>query len=452
MPRAAWALAVLLALAGPSGLALAQPAPVAPTGGPPRETESEPLGLPPPEPSATPVTSNRPNKPPPVLGAPVGPARAELPPTGPVTTASFPEPVPADAPRRAAALGAPTTTGNRVPARAVEPAARTVNTSSPPSDPVNDFLATRSALRDKDREAAERSSGFGGRIGDWFHGVFGNTAEWFKSDHMFDGFISPVTNPFLFEDPRSLTEVRPIFLFQKVPGAQPDFDGGNIWFFGTQARLAFTDRLSFVFHKLGGISVNPGSPSTFDGETGFAELWLGPKYTFIRNEDACRLVAGGLQFQIPAGSRNVFQDTGSLSIVPYASYAENFLRDLRIGSVNAMLGTGYSFSVDKLRSDYYYLSAHLDLDVGNAHRFYPLTELNWLIYTTNGHSRPIGSEGRDLINFGGQAKGKGLLTWAIGARYKISESAQLGAAFELPVAGPRDIFRYRFTVDFILRY
>ena len=45
-----------------------------------------------------------------------------------------------------------------------------------------------------------------------------------------------------------------------------------------------------------------------------------------------------------------------------------------------------------------------------------------------------------------------MVTWAIGARYKISESAQIGAAFELPVAGPRDIFQYRFTLDFILRY
>ena len=46
----------------------------------------------------------------------------------------------------------------------------------------------------------------------------------FQSDHCFDSFISPVTNPFLFEDPRSLTEVRPIFMIQ---GARqfPTFPG-----------------------------------------------------------------------------------------------------------------------------------------------------------------------------------------------------------------------------------
>ena len=36
----------------------------------------------------------------------------------------------------------------------------------------------------------------------------GNRA-WFQSDHCFDNFISPLSNPFRFEDPRSLTEVRP---------------------------------------------------------------------------------------------------------------------------------------------------------------------------------------------------------------------------------------------------
>ena len=41
---------------------------------------------------------------------------------------------------------------------------------------------------------------------------------------------------------------------------------------------------------------------------------------------------------------------------------------------------------------------------------------------------------------------------AFGGRYKITEAAQIGAAFEFPIAGPRDLFQYRVTVDFILRY
>ena len=120
--------------------------------------------------------------------------------------------------------------------------------------------------------------------------------------------------------------------------------------------------------------------------------------------------------------------------------------------INVMATTGYSLSTNKARSDYFYASGHVDFDVGNYHRFYPLAELNYTMYTTNGNNPNFGSEGRDLINFGGQARGNNMLSAAFGARGKITESAQVGAAFEIPIAGNRDLFRYRFTMDFVLKY
>src|SRR5262249_50293981 len=50
---------------------------------------------------------------------------------------------------------------------------------------------------------------------------------WFQTDHAFDSgnncadLISPVSMPFLFEDPRALTEVRPIFIYQTAPHPNP---------------------------------------------------------------------------------------------------------------------------------------------------------------------------------------------------------------------------------------
>jgi hypothetical protein len=108
--------------------------------------------------------------------------------------------------------------------------------------------------------------------------------------------------------------------------------------------------------------------------------------------------------------------------------------------------------VNNERSDYYYLSAHLDMNVLNQNHWFPLIEMNWFAYTTNGKTLPIGVEGQDLINFGGQARGQGLLTMAFGTRYKFNENYQLGGAFEIPIAGPHDINAYRFTLDFIFRY
>lgn len=454
MPRAAW-VAVALLTAGVAHPALAQPLePLAPVGGPPL--------------ASTPVTPPRnPERPPPILGAPVE-VTNRAPATPTAIPASFEEPV-KPRPQRAAAFGAPSAAPSfggpnpgppaaPVSASVVDTAVSRVGHRESQADLVNDFLSKRSSLKEKERDPDRRETDWPKPKTSWFgdgwgEKVFGEkSGGWFRSDHMFDGFISPVTNPFLFEDPRSLTEVRPIFIYQKIPSSSRDFLGGNISFFGTQGRVAFTDRWSLVFHKFGGISLNPGDRSTFGDNVGFAELWLGPKWTFYRGEETCSVAAGGLQFQIPIGSSDTFQDTGSLSLVPYVSYATSFLRDFSWGAFNFVGSTGYSFSVNKQRSDYYYLSAHLDFDVANLHRYYPLMELNWILNTTNGTTTPIGVEGRDLINFGGQAKSTGLLTGAFGGRVKISENAQLGAAFEFPFAGRKDLFRYRFTVDFILRY
>ena len=291
-----------------------------------------------------------------------------------------------------------------------------------------------------------------GEIFDPGTGKESNWRSWFQSDHCFDYFISPVTNPFLFEDPRSLTEVRPIFLIQHIPNSNPFFRGGNAEFFGMQARVAVTERFSMTLNKLGWTAINTGSGSSEPGGVGFSEIQLGPKFTFLRNEDGRMLGAAGIIFQIPDGRGSVYQDTGSLSIVPYFSFAKNFF-ETRFGSLNFMNTTGYSFATDRERTDYFYTSFHLDWDIANIHRFYPLLELSWFQYMRSGGLRPVSTEGRDLANIGStDMAGKANFHGAVGMRYKVTESAQLGFGFEFPLSGRRDLLDYRFTIDFIWRY
>lgn len=329
-----------------------------------------------------------------------------------------------------------------------------------------DYLSARRRGRSADPDDDEASSrrepqydrpGSGGG-GDWFSGeklrnMLGRDKgdALFRSDHAFDQFISPVSNPFLFEDPRSLTEVRPIFLYQQVPGGQPNFQGGNIWFAGLQGRVALTKRLSVTLNKIGAVGVNTGDRSPLGDNTGLSELWLGPKYTFYRDEEAGAVAAAGVQFHIPLGSSDVFQDTGRLSIVPYGSVGKNFLKT-RFGSLNALGSAGYSISTNSQRSDYFTASGHLSFDIANKQKFFPLAELNWVAVTTDGKARPIAGEGRDLFNAGGMAKGSSLLTGAVGLRYRIAPSIEIGGAYELPLTGNRDFFRRRFLVDLIWRY
>ena len=307
---------------------------------------------------------------------------------------------------------------------------------------------------------SDRPGGTTRLVGDskgWFTGerlgrIFGKgNGGLFQSDHGFDQFTSPISNPFLFEDPRSLTEVRAIGLYQRIPGSQPNFLGGDAFFGGLQARVAFTERLSLSMTKLGIAGVNPRGQSVYDGGTGLAELWLGPKYTFYRDPEFASIISGGVQFQVPLGSGKAFQDTGTLSIVPYVSAGQNFLKT-RFGSLNALGNAGYAVSVNNKRSDYFYASGHLSMDVMNRQKFFPILEVNWVQVTTDGKSRVIAGEGRDLVNFGGLGKGSQLLTGAAGLRWRITKSLELGGAYEFPLVGNRDFLQNRFLVDLTWRY
>ncbi|QEL13555.1 transporter [Limnoglobus roseus] len=321
-------------------------------------------------------------------------------------------------------------------------------------DEIDDFVGRRSRLgqRDRDDDSKKRASAkFGDKLRDWL-APGGGRDSWLFSDHAFDQFATPLSNPFLAEDPRALTEVRPIFIYQSIPTPQPNFQGGNIYFFGTRASIAFTERISLTVNKLGAIALNPSNKAFGDSEFGFAELWLGPKFTFYRNPQSSAIASAGAIFQIPTGPGKVYQDTGNLSIVPYISAGKTLCDFGSIGSLNGIANAGYSISTNRLRSDYFYGTAHLDFDVRNNHRFYPIAELNYFQYTTDGQQRAFSGEGQDLFNFGSQSKGAGLVTGALGGRFKITEAAQIGAAYELPLFGNRDVFRYRFTLDLIFRY
>ena len=117
---------------------------------------------------------------------------------------------------------------------------------------------------------ASNGGTFWGQCGEFFNNcgqaMTAGNRNLFQSDHCFDNFISPVTNPFYFEDPRSLTEIRPIFMYQSTPGSNYIFHGGDVEWFGMQARLALTERLSFIMSEFGFIWLEPE-------DYGFVRQW-----------------------------------------------------------------------------------------------------------------------------------------------------------------------------------
>jgi hypothetical protein len=291
----------------------------------------------------------------------------------------------------------------------------------------------------------------------WF--TWGEKSSWghctFQSDTCFNGLISPVTNPFFFEDPRSLTEVRPIFMFQGVPSNNPHFGGGDAIFFGTQARLAFTNCFSVVINELGLVSLDPSHPTPpISSDTGFAEFKIGPKFTFLRSESTGTVMATGLTFELPIGGNRVYQNTGTLGLDPYLSIGQSFGRlPNGFGTINLLGAVGYNLATDSQRSEFFHMSGHIDYNIANMNAFYPLMEFNWLHYTSSGKYTNLGFEGGDLVNFGSSTRrSSDVFTLGFGCRYRFNDHIFAGGAVEFPLSCERGLMDYRLTFDVIFRY
>lgn len=66
----------------------------------------------------------------------------------------------------------------------------------------------------------------------------------------FDNLISPISNPVNFEDPRSLTEIRPIYVYHSIDDKFIT-QGGSVQLWALQLRYAIDDRLSVIATKDG---------------------------------------------------------------------------------------------------------------------------------------------------------------------------------------------------------
>lgn len=89
-----------------------------------------------------------------------------------------------------------------------------------------------------------------------------------RSDYCFNDFISPISNPLFFEDPRQLSEVRFIYAHHNIPDGTPVLQGGDVNYYAMQARARLTDRISFIATKDGYIDIDtPGADTPKAGPT-----------------------------------------------------------------------------------------------------------------------------------------------------------------------------------------
>jgi hypothetical protein len=261
------------------------------------------------------------------------------------------------------------------------------------------------------------------------------------SDRCFGDFISPMTNPVFFEDPRTLTEVRVIYLRHKVPLAAT---GGDVNLIAAQLRAAVTDRLSIIATKDGYVmSTNPLI------DDGWADVAVGLKYNLFADYERQRLVSAGLTYELPVGSTQTQQGNGD------GLFNLFLTAGTQLGNNNHWVSAaGLLLPADRAEeSSLAFWSNHFDHRIGCSN-LYILAEINWYHYMGSGRTFTLAPiEGGDLFNLGtvGVA-GNDIVTGAFGLKYRPSHRVELGIAWENPITERRDVLDNRLTVDCILRY
>ena len=260
------------------------------------------------------------------------------------------------------------------------------------------------------------------------------------SEPCFNDFISPITNPVFFEDPRTLTEARLIFANHTIPPAI----GGRVQLYALQVRAALSDRLSIIATKDGFIVADDAAPH----QDGWADVAGGRKYNLYRDACCGDILSAGVTFELPVGSTQALQGNGS------GEFNLFLTGGTRIGDWSHWISAaGVRLPTDTVdESQVFYWSNHLDHQI--TERMYVLAEVNWWHWLRSGGQPALaGIEGVDLYNFGSTGvAGDNVVTGAFGLKFKPRPNMEAGIAWEVPLTERRYIFDNRLTADFIVRY
>ncbi|MCB0310655.1 MAG: hypothetical protein KDD42_05440 [Bdellovibrionales bacterium] len=256
-----------------------------------------------------------------------------------------------------------------------------------------------------------------------------------------DEMVSPAGNPVTFEDPRSNTEARLIYLHHEIDN---DFitQGGSATIWALQLRYAWDERLALIATKDGWVDLNPDS--VLADEEGFANVAVGAKYAFYYDPQAGDIVTGGLRYEIPMGNTDVFQGRHDGFLNPFVSAATS-LTD----SVTFMAATGLRVPFDDAESAMWDADLHVDAKLGPI---YPLVELSLIQVIDAGDKLPIADEGLDFFSFGAsESSGKTVVSAGVGARARINDDLDAGLIYQFPLTNGAgsNLIDWRITADLI---
>ena len=285
-----------------------------------------------------------------------------------------------------------------------------------------------------------------------------------------EGHVSPMSMPYLFEDPYIRTEINLVGIYHNFP-SDSVFEGGEAGVIALQARVAITERLAFIATKDGLTILRPDN-SALENEEGFMDVSVGFKYALVDDREAGLIVTPSLRYEIPLGTDDILQGRGSGVFIPAVSVGYG------PDKIHLIADLGAQLPVDGDRDSTsvfynYHLDQAIEVDfVPGATAIVPFIELNGLVWVDSGDGSssidlsgagraPLGAvqdllypgvtadrrfEGADIANLGSSGmSGEDLVTMAWGFWVPFDCGISAGASYERVLSQRKDIFEQRAT-------
>ena len=262
------------------------------------------------------------------------------------------------------------------------------------------------------------------------------------SDHDFDRFISPISNPFYFEDPRSLTEARGIYLDNDLPAS---IGGGyaNVW--AGQFRVRVADRWSVIAPRVGYLDVQ--QPDDDESPTGLIKSPIGFKWNFLRDAERQSLVSGGATYFL-TGSSDAGSNFGHGDFNFYLTGGQEIItRGHWLSSLGVRIPTD-----NDMGTQLGYWSNQWDYEV--VSRWYGVFGVNWFHWFNSASVFDDNKvTGLDLLNLPAQdVAGVDVVTAMAGIRWKPTSHVECGTGIEIPLSARTDLLNRRVYADLIFRF
>jgi hypothetical protein len=291
-------------------------------------------------------------------------------------------------------------------------------------------------------------------------GAASGPSDRFRSNRNFSNFIGFLSNPLQNIDPRSLTQIWPIFIDTYV-SAIPALPSGNLQAYGAGLNVALTQRLSVGLNQGGyaAADFNGNQPGLFRDRFGLLhdrrefggqrEGWLNlggfAQYTLIEDVANQFLLTAGLRLAVPSGSSALFQGNGPVTMAPYLTFGKEF------GKYHVLGTGGYQFPAGSghVTANVFYANLHLDRQTFGW--LYPLVEFNWTYHTTGVSVDTPTRHG--FIDFNNFESTGNILTLAAGANaVLVRDRLELGAVYSTPLATQRNFDFNGLLVKMVIRY